>query len=185
MNPATVGMTVLSDLGVGVVAVDRYKMPSGLEREYTDQLAAAIFAGQPPLFEDDRISVYRVLESTTPQPYLVLGEVNWGALQANAEGMRGRDVGDKPARLYFHHLPPDARLQIQYHTMPTIGLAVGSLDGSQRLATLPAAPTGNEVVLDLALLQPQFNETTPAGIVLVADKPNGALVEAIRIIAPR
>lgn len=43
--------TVLADLGVGWVVADCYKMPCGLEREYTSDSAGAIFAGQPPIFE--------------------------------------------------------------------------------------------------------------------------------------
>ncbi len=45
-DPALVGPTVLADLGVGTVILDRYKMPGGKEREYTEELAGRIFAGQ-------------------------------------------------------------------------------------------------------------------------------------------
>ena len=50
VDPATVGRTVLNDLDVGWVVLDRYKMPGGLEREYTESLADEIFAGQAPSF---------------------------------------------------------------------------------------------------------------------------------------
>jgi hypothetical protein len=178
-DPAVIGQTVLHDLGVGVVILDRYKMPGGTERTYTEQLAAMIFAGQAPMFEDDRISVYRVLEPATPRPYLMLGELNWGPLQVNAEGVRGRVVGDKPARLYFHHLPPNAQVQLQYRTAPTVGLAIDSLDRLQQLAILASAPTGNQVVLDLAQLRARANATTLEGIVILADAEGGVVVEGI------
>ncbi len=51
---------MLHDAGVETVVLDRYKMPGGDEREVTTALAQEIFAGQPPLYEDDRITVYKV-----------------------------------------------------------------------------------------------------------------------------
>ena len=68
-----VAATVFADLDVGTVILDRYKMPGGDERTYTEALAAAIFAGQEPLYADERITVYKVGDSGEPQPYL-----RWG-----------------------------------------------------------------------------------------------------------
>ncbi len=48
-DPAALGTSVLADLDVEYVVLDRYKMPGGLEREYTTALATEIFAGQAPL----------------------------------------------------------------------------------------------------------------------------------------
>ena len=45
-----VGPTVLADLGVGTVVLDRYKMPGGDERTYTEEIAQAIFGDTSPLF---------------------------------------------------------------------------------------------------------------------------------------
>ena len=73
-------MTVLRDLDVDKVVLDRYKMPGGLEREYTTELAMAIFAGIAPEYEDDRLTAFSVQPPATPQPYPVLGELNWGPL---------------------------------------------------------------------------------------------------------
>ena len=57
------GMQVLHDLlGVGWVVLDRYKMPGGQERNVTTDYAQQIFAGQAPIYEDDRLTVYRVIE---------------------------------------------------------------------------------------------------------------------------
>ena len=69
VDPAAIAPTVLADLGVGTVVLDRYKMPGGLEREYTEALAERIFGGQEPVYADDRITVYRVADpSTNPAP---------------------------------------------------------------------------------------------------------------------
>ena len=76
------GIQVLHDLlGVRWVVLDRYKMPGGPEREITDAYAQSIFAGQAPLFEDERITVYAVPEPAVRGPYLILG-TDW---QATAE----------------------------------------------------------------------------------------------------
>ena len=57
VNVAEVGLTVLNDLGVGTVVLDRYKMPGGDERIYTEAVADALFAGVPPDYVDERITV--------------------------------------------------------------------------------------------------------------------------------
>ena len=84
----------MADLGVGTVVLDRYKMPGGLEREYTEALAERIFAGQAPIYSDDRITVYRVADpSTNPapaQPYVQLGPRNWGPRQVDENGQPRR-----------------------------------------------------------------------------------------------
>jgi hypothetical protein len=77
---AAQGRQVLADLGVRWVVVDRYQMPSGEERLYTDAATARIFEGQAPIYEDDRITVYEVAPIPQPAPYLLLGE-GWGPLQ--------------------------------------------------------------------------------------------------------
>ena len=74
MDPAVVGRTVLADIGVEQVILDRYKMPGGKERAYTTALAEAIFGGDEPIYEDERITVYGVTAPAAPEPYLVLGE---------------------------------------------------------------------------------------------------------------
>jgi len=67
------------------VVLDRYKMPGGPEREVTDAYAQSIFAGQAPLFEDERITVYAVPEPAARGPYLVLG-TDWPARQSDDAG---------------------------------------------------------------------------------------------------
>ena len=118
IDAAAVGQTVLHDAGVGTVVLDRYKMPGGEEREYTTDLAQAIFANQPPQYEDDRITVYSVGEPAKPIPYPVLGAENWGPLIELDDGARARLLSDQPAALEFHHLSDGAQLRIRYRTLP-------------------------------------------------------------------
>lgn len=78
---AAQGRQVLSDLGVRWAVLDRYKMPGGREREYTEAAAAEIFGGQAPAYQDDRVTVYEVTVPGTIAPYLVLG-VGWESFDA-------------------------------------------------------------------------------------------------------
>jgi hypothetical protein len=149
VDPAQVGQTVLADLGVSHVVLDRYKMPGGLEQEYTTALAEAIFAGQTPAYADERITVYAVTPPVEPQPYLVLGPEHWGPLEER-EGTRFRRLGEGVAELTLHHAPPEASLRITYQTAPGVSVQVLSEDGATVLATLPPAPDGNSVELSLA-----------------------------------
>ena len=73
---ASQGQQVLADLGVRWVTLDRYKMPGGREREYTEAAAQAIFGNQPPAYQDERLTVYEVLPPDATAPYLILG-VGW------------------------------------------------------------------------------------------------------------
>jgi hypothetical protein len=75
---AAQGKQVLNDLGTRWVVLDRYQMPAGAERTYTDAAAAEIFSDQAPVYEDDRITVYEVPETPAWEPYLLLGD-HWGA----------------------------------------------------------------------------------------------------------
>jgi hypothetical protein len=68
------GTQVLNDLGVRWVVLDRYQMPVGDERTYTDAAAAEIFRDQPPAYEDERITAYQVPETPGAEPYLLLGD---------------------------------------------------------------------------------------------------------------
>jgi len=70
---AAQGQQVLADLGVRWVILDRYKMPGGREREYTEAAAQTIFAGQPPTYQDERLTAYEVTPPGTTAPYLILG----------------------------------------------------------------------------------------------------------------
>ena len=149
-DPADVGRTVLADLDVGWVVLDRYKMPGGLERRYTTELAQAIFAGQEPLFQDERLTVYRVTPPAQPRPYLLLGPLNWGPLTLDETGQVGRSLGPEPALLTARHRPSGTRLAIRYRTPPGTSLAVLAPGTGEVLALLPPAPQGGEEILALA-----------------------------------
>jgi hypothetical protein len=67
------GQQVLADLGIRWVVLDRYKMPGGQERAYTDAATQQVFGNQPPVYADERITVYEVRPAATTMPYLILG----------------------------------------------------------------------------------------------------------------
>lgn len=186
VDPAALGPTVLADLGVGWVVADRYKMPGGLEREYTSQLAEAIFAGQVPLYADDRISAWRVMPVDTPQPYLLLGALGWGPL-VEEEGVLGRWLGEESAALEFRHTPAvNDRVTIRYRTLPgaTVSVLLPGL-ADVRIASLPSAPEGGEVTLDFATLLAGLRVSTPidaiSEIALSASASQSVIVESIRL----
>ena len=178
IDPARVGMTVLHDLGVGWVVQDRYKMPGGEERIYTETLAKAIFAGQTPLYEDDRLTVQRVQAPDQPMPYVVLGELGWGPLQVDAQGIRSRALTDQLAELGFHHFPANTQLQIRYRTPPEVGIQIAQTDSAATLATLLPAPQGNEVTVDLGELSGEFT------LALMTEAAEGVQIEQIRLVQP-
>ena len=74
---AAQGQQVLADLGVRWVTLDRYKMPGGRERAYTEAAAHAIFGSQAPAYQDERLTAYEVTPPETAAPYLILG-TGWG-----------------------------------------------------------------------------------------------------------
>lgn len=81
LNLREQGQQVLADLDVRWVVLDRYKMPGGSEREYTEMAAAEIFADQAPAFQDNRLIVYEVSEKSEHDPYVMLGE-GWGSFDS-------------------------------------------------------------------------------------------------------
>ncbi len=146
VDPTQVGMTVLHDLGVQTVVIDRYKMPGGNEREYTESVANALFAGQTATFADERITVYSVTSPEAPQPYLQLGPLNWGKL-TEADGVSYRAVGDGPAEVLLRHTQRGAQVVIAYQS--DADGVVSSTDGDSW--KLPAAPNGGEMTVDLLM----------------------------------
>jgi len=178
IDPATVGMTVLHDLGVGWVVEDRYKMPGGEERTYTETLAQAIFAGQAPLYADDRLTVQRVQAPDQSMPYIILGKLGWGPLQVDKNDIRSRTLTDQPAALEFHHLPANAQMQIRYRTPPEAGIQIAQADTGARLTALPPAPEGNTVTVDLGKLSGGF------ALALMAEATEGVQIEQIGLVLP-
>jgi hypothetical protein len=176
-DPAAVGMTVLYDLDVDKVVLDRYKMPGGREREYTTDLAAAIFAGIEPDYEDDRLTAYSVRPPDEFQPYPVLGELNWGPLRGEEDGPFSRQLVGDEAKLYIYHAPPGTRLRLRYRTAAGAPLAAETPAGT---VTLPASETATEATLDLGAIDPE----KPVEIVLRPAEPGQAWVESVGLVRP-
>jgi hypothetical protein len=115
------GLQVLNDLDVGWVVLDRYKMPGGEERAYTESAAAEIFAGHPPAYQDDRITAYAVPKSEAVAPYLMLGE-GWGPFDASTTDLRsqGSRVISRSAEVIVHS-PGERNAVLRVLTDPTGG----------------------------------------------------------------
>ncbi len=177
LDPAKVGMTVLEDLGVGTVVLDRYKMPGGLERTYTEALAEQIFAAEQPTFVDERLTVYKVPADVSPEPYLLLGAENWGPLQQDEESESYRALFG-PAEVLIAHATPETDLHLRYRTTGETGLRIEAPDGTLLVDPLPAARDGMAVILDLYGLV-AINGQVPERIVLAPDMPGTVLIERL------
>ncbi len=188
-NLGPLGFTVLADLDVGWVVLDRYKMPGGLERAYTDALAEAIFAAETPYFEDERVTAFVVHPPETPIPYVSLGPLNWGPL-SDEEGAQFRGLLDGPARLDLHHVPPGSILRITYRS--PVGAAVSVHAGADMaettpLISLPSAPGGNtlavtipEAVDSLFFIQ----EKRVDAVELDAVQLDAVQIESLQLVTP-
>jgi hypothetical protein len=123
-------------------------MPGGLEREYTEALAAAIFAGQLPDYQDDRVTVYTVRPPDAPQPYLRLGAEGWGPAEVDDEGrVTGRTLrGAAPVEAL--HAPEEARLRLRFRSSGDAVLRVTAGDGGL-LTEETATPEEQEIVVPL------------------------------------
>lgn len=143
VDPAAVGQTVLRDLGVAWVVLDRYKMPGGAEREVTTRLVLEVFSGVIPFYEDERITVFGVPPGEVAQPYLALGPLHWGPLRMDGEA-RYRTLGDGPAEIILQHVAPGTRVAIRYRSADDGALEV-TVDG-ERLR-YPAAPVEATILL--------------------------------------
>lgn len=148
VDPAKVGMTVLADLGVEQVILDRYKMPGGEERKYTEGLADALFAGATPIYTDDRLTVYKATPPPQLVPYLELGPLNWGPLSkedGKDEGVQYRTLGAGPADLLLLHAENGGQVVVDYHS--DAGATVTADDGSNW--QMAAAPNGGSVTINI------------------------------------
>ncbi|MCS6826161.1 MAG: YfhO family protein [Caldilinea sp.] len=147
VDPVAVAQTVFTDLGIGAVVLDRYKMPGGKERAYTEALAAAIFEGQAPVYEDERITAYKISPTIHPTPYLMLGALDWGALQTEG-ALRFRSLQGPRAEIIVQHPPSVGAITLRYrsHTATMLAIVVAGD------ATVLASHTGTtgEVRVDLA-----------------------------------
>jgi hypothetical protein len=148
VDPAQVASTVFTDLNIGTVVLDRYKMPGGEERAYTEELAAAIFAGQTPVFEDERITVYKVTPTEEAQPYLMLGALDWGPLERGEGIVPHRTLQARRAEVIVQHPPETGTVTLRYASDARAALSVVVGDDTV-LASSDGAAAG-ELRFDLA-----------------------------------
>ncbi len=183
-DPVAIGRTVLSDLGISVVVQDRYKMPGGTERSYTETLANRLFAGQPPHHEDDRLTVHFVEPPASPQPYLRLGALHWGPLTVAADGSRQRALTGAAVELQIVHganLASNAALQLRYRTLPQVGLTVQGQAQPENRTTLSPAPTGATVSLALSALG-RDRATESFTLLLQPAQPDAVWIESLALL---
>jgi hypothetical protein len=175
------GIQVLHDrLGVRWVVLDRYKMPGGSEREVTDAYAQSIFAGQTPLFEDERITVYAVPEPATRGPYLILAP-GWQPRQSDEAGQVWRELpAGEPAGLEL--VNPDSQplaLEISAAGNGTLRLMD---EAGRELGAWHLAGEGSALRLDPVALPPSLQTLR-----VRFDAPAGAaaVVYRLAIVAAR
>jgi hypothetical protein len=149
VDPVQVASTVFADLGVGTVVLDRYKMPGGDERTYTEALAAAIFAGQTPIFEDERITVYKVAPVEEPRPYLMLGALDWGPLESSDGVASHRTLLGDHAEVIVQHPPAAGTVTLRYASDAPVVLSV-VVAGDDTAVTKSIGATSGDLHIDLA-----------------------------------
>lgn len=147
IDPVAVAQTVFTDIEIGTVVLDRYKMPGGEERAYTEALAAAIFAGQTPVYEDERITVYKISPTFHPTPYLMLGALGWGPLHKEGT-LRVRTLQGPRAELLVHHPPDAGAITLRYRSDAAAKLTVFVAGAAMPLASHEGA--AGELHVDLA-----------------------------------
>jgi hypothetical protein len=186
-DPAAVAATVLADLGVGTVVLDRYKMPGGLERTYTEELAGRIFGGQAPAYTDERITVYRLpapgagpdagpeANAAAATPYLRLGPQNWGLRQVHENGAPHRALTGGPAAVEVLHAAAPVQVTIRYRTDAGGKAEIYALDGVTPLGSLPPAPDGSEVTVTITPV------AGGAGLLLQPHAAGTVFVEQLRL----
>jgi hypothetical protein len=156
LDLAAQGRQVLADLDVRWVVLDRYKMPGGEERAYTEAAAAEIFGGQPPDYEDERITAYAIREdavaaASPAEPYLVLG-ADWGPFD---DASRTRSFTGAATVLVTAEQPGRAMLEVTLangsEPLTGGGALKLTLQAGTNPITLQAAGSGPVVVKQLAL----------------------------------
>ena len=176
-DPASVALTVLADLGVEIVVLDRYKMPGGEERDYTETLARQAFAGQTPLLEDDRLTVFRVEPRPAgerPRPYVELGAENWGPLEER-DGVPARRAS-AGACFTIRHPHEVSAVVLRYAASPETKASV-TVAGRQSLVLSPI-PQGAIAEIDIT----DMDETSDAvELCLHPDMSESVWIEAIAL----
>lgn len=141
-----IGRSVLTWLNVRYVVLDRYKMPGVREREGTVRFARAALAGLSPIYEDERLTVYRIEPPASSQPFLIL-DANWGARELN---------GETPWR----QLKGEATLQVYTEAPVTVKLRAVVRGEREGTSLTMRTPDGDAVTYVLSI-RPQVIEVGP------------------------
>lgn len=153
-EPAALAPAVFDWMKIRYVVLDRYKMPSGAEREVTTALADAIFAGTAPAYEDERLTAYRVPEPAPGalRPFAVLGD-GWG--ERVVEGSRVyREVDGEAGLLVVVPNPdPDKKLRLAVRAAGSPGESLSVVAPAGEMGQMPLS----DEVLDINV------EWEPAG----------------------
>ncbi|MCS7220518.1 MAG: hypothetical protein RML36_13140 [Anaerolineae bacterium] len=158
-----IGRSVLTWLNVRYVVLDRYQMPGEREREGTIRYARAALAGLSPIYEDERLTVYRVEPPATPQPFLVLG-IGWGTREVDGETPWRRITGETTLLIYTE-TPITARLYaVARGETERVSLKVRTPAGDAILYILNSQP--REIKVGPLMLEPGLHV-----IRLSADSP--------------
>ncbi len=99
--------TLFEFMGIRWVILDRYKMPPGPTRDFNEALTHDIFGDAPPVYEDDRLTVY---ETSPPGERLPFLEIGWdfGPLEAGP----ARSVADAATLIPHIYQPGSYELTI-------------------------------------------------------------------------
>jgi hypothetical protein len=176
-DPADAGMTVLADLGVEYVVLDRYKMPGGEERAVTEALAEGVFAAHAPVYADERVTAYRVA-SVEPEPYILLGAENWGPLEERSGAPARAVIGDS-ACFTVRHADDVSGVYVRYRSAPDAEAEPAIHCGADS-TRLPFAPQGNSVELDITC---GSRHGDAVELCLRAAEPGGLWVEELSLRA--
>ncbi len=139
-DPAAWAPTLFEFMDIRWIILDRYKMPPGPTREYNEALIHDIFGDAPPVYEDDRLTVY---ETTPPYQRLPFVEIGWdfGPLQSGPS----RAV-DETATITLHApqsgdytvtIVPAAGNAAPWRLEDAAGVALITSDGDARSVTIP------------------------------------------------
>lgn len=149
VDVAAYAATLFDFTGIRWVAVDRYQMPGGEEREVTEALAGAIFQGRSPVYEDERLSVYETWAPDPPLPFVELG-AGWGPRQPGPVRLV------EGAATLFVHSPDGAprsltitpASNIPYRLIDVSGREVGASSGAEARWPLTVQPGSNTFTLE-------------------------------------
>ncbi|MCD6289232.1 MAG: hypothetical protein J7M34_01920 [Anaerolineae bacterium] len=134
-----VGRSVLAYLDVRYVILDRYKMPGETERTATIHYATAALDGLRPIYQDERLTVYRVEPPAAPRPFLILGP-RWGSLQVE-DGVPWRRISGTAILQIYTAKPVTVTLQmVARGERPGITLQLQSPDGATSTIRLGTDP---------------------------------------------